>query len=193
MAAQCRELEEHVSIIIGIAGGTARGKSTLAQKLAEQLGEGVRVVHMDTHFRPEAERPHLASHVTGKQYMDDNSFDSINFDTFHAEVEEAIASTPVVILEGLFVLADPQLRDRIDLRVFVDCRSDERLVRRIKRNMGWGLGFDEITNVYLDMVRFRHDQNIEPSKWTADIILNGSGDPDVAAQRLVKLVGRPAS
>ena len=175
--------------IIGIAGGTASGKSTFTDKLAEKLtadGLSVRTIHMDRFFRPEEDRPHVASHISGKVYVDDNCPDTVDLDAFHAEFDAAAADgkTDVVIAEGLLILWDETIKNRLDLRVFVDCAADERIVRRLRRNMEWGLSFDKISSVYLDMVRFRHEQYVEPTKWTADIIVNGAGDTDKACEMI---------
>jgi uridine kinase len=88
-------------------------------------------------------------------------------------------SYDVVIVEGLLTLWDDNICELLDLKLFVDCKSDERIVRRIKRNIQWGQTFDQITEVYLDMVRFRHEEYVEPSKWRADIIINGSKFSDI--------------
>ena len=72
--------------IIGIAGGTASGKSTFTDKLAEKLesdGLSVRTIHMDSFFRPEEERPHVASHLSGKVYVDDNCPDTVDLPVLH--------------------------------------------------------------------------------------------------------------
>ncbi len=176
--------------IIGIAGGTAGGKSTFTEKLRRSLCEsGVRVktVHMDGHFKEEGLRPFVPSHLSGKKYIDDNCPDTIDWNGFHKEFDDAACGGEydVIIAEGLLVLWDEYLRDKLNLRVFVDCRADERIVRRISRNMSYGQGFDQITGVYLDMVRFRHDQYVEPTKWTADIIVNGAGNTDAARDMII--------
>ena len=181
--------------IIGIAGGTASGKSTFTDKLAEKLesdGLSVRTIHMDSFFRPEEERPHVASHLSGKVYVDDNCPDTVDLDSFRAEFFAAAADekTDVVIAEGLLVLWDETIKDRLDLRVFVECAADERIVRRLRRNMEWGLSFDKISAVYLDMVRFRHEQYVEPTKWTADIIVNGAGDTEKATEMIAGWIGK---
>ena len=86
----------------------------------------------------------------------------------------------VLIIEGLFVLHLQDIRNKLDLKVYVDLESDERLVRRIKRFSARGQTFDEITSRYIDTVRFRHNELIEPSRWHADIVVNGnSGDTPV--------------
>lgn len=86
----------------------------------------------------------------------------------------------MLIVEGLLTLWDCGLYEQLDLRLFVDCRADERIVRRLKRNMQWGYTFDEIADVYLDLVRTRHDMYVEPSRWKADLVINGSGCTDNA-------------
>ncbi|MBR6571601.1 MAG: AAA family ATPase [Clostridia bacterium] len=175
-----------MAYVIGIAGGTASGKSTLTEKLEKQLASlQVQTIHMDTFFKWDA-LPLAASHLNGKVYEDYNSPETVRWDDFHHAFDEAANSgCDVVLVEGLLVLWDEYLRDKLDVRVFVDCRADERIVRRIRRNTTWGLSFDEITDVYLDMVRFRHDQYVEPTKWTADILINGSGSTDMICDMLV--------
>ncbi|MBM7602662.1 uridine kinase [Metabacillus crassostreae] len=79
----------------------------------------------------------------------------------------------VVIIEGLTVLYFEEIREKIDLKIFVDCLSDERLFRRLKRDINEQT-FDEISSEYLDLVRHRHNEFVEPTKWHADLILNGS-------------------
>ena len=176
-----------MSKIIGIAGGTASGKSTISKKIAKLYEENysVKIIHMDCHYKDEELRPKVQSHVSGIYYMDDNCPDSIDWNSFHIAVEDAINENyDFIIVEGLFALYDEYLKPHLDLKIYVDCRSDERVVRRLKRNMSWGMNFDDIASVYLDMVRFRHDQYIEPSKWTADIIVNGSGNTDCVCQMI---------
>ena len=174
--------------MIGIAGGTAGGKSTFAEKLAVRLRErglAVEEIHMDAFFKDEADRPHVRSHLSGKEYVDDNCPDTVDWTAFHGEVDRAASGgADAVIVEGLLTLWDEELRDRLDLRVFVDCLADERVVRRLRRNMSWGYSFDKVSDVYLDMVRFRHEQYVEPTKWTADVIVNGAGNTDKACEMI---------
>jgi uridine kinase len=79
-----------------------------------------------------------------------------------------------VLIEGLFALHLDWIREKADLKVFVDLPSDARLARRIVKHMKWGRTYDEIVNRYLDTVRFRHDELIEPTRWHADIVVNGT-------------------
>lgn len=167
---------------IGIAGGSASGKSTLTARLEQQLsGLRLGVLHMDDYFKPERERPVSAGPVNGKQYMDDNHPLTMDLPGFAADLA-AMQSGPydVILAEGLLVLWDDAICGMLDLKLFVDCRADERIVRRLRRNMGWGLSFDEVSDVYLGLVRYRHDEYVEPSKWRADLIINGSKQSDTA-------------
>lgn len=168
--------------IIGIAGGTASGKSTFTNWLeAELSGLNLRVFHTDSYFKPADVRPRAIAHVSGKEYLDDNCPETIFHQQLREDLAEAVsAGHDAILVEGLFALWYDWLYEQLDLKLFLDCRADERIVRRLKRNMTlWGLEFDEIAAVYLDMVRYRHDQYIEPTKWRADLILNGSSPSEL--------------
>ena len=176
------------TIIVGIAGGSASGKSTFSKELAEAL-DGIRVheLHMDAYFKAPEERPVGEAPVTGKRYRDDNHPATVDMPGLKRDLEAAAESGKyqVIILEGLLTLWEKEICDRLDLRLYVECRPDERIVRRLRRNMGWGLSFDEISDVYLDLVRYRHDEYVEPSKWRADFILNGSNPSKRALEAVV--------
>ena len=178
--------------VIAIAGGSASGKSTFTERLLKEL-EGIKteVIHMDSFFKKKEERPYVKSHINGEYYVDDNCPDTIYFDEYRKRFNELRESgAQVLITEGLLTLWDEETRDKIDMKIFVDCRSDERLIRRVNRNMKWGLKFEEITDVFLNMVRFRHDQYVEPTKWTADFIINGSQKTDMILEMVVEKVKR---
>lgn len=177
--------------LIGIAGGTASGKSTLSQQLEKLLADlDLQVFHMDSYFKPADVRPKAAAPITGKVYLDDNCPETI----FHEKLREDLAQAvreghDVILIEGLYALWYDWLYEQLDLKLFIDCQADERIVRRLKRNMSQrGLSFDEIAEVYLDMVRYRHEQYIEPTKWRADLILNGSNPSPLAEKMLVSFI-----
>lgn len=98
------------------------------------------------------------------------------------------AGYDLIILEGLLVLWDEEIYSLLDLKLFVECRNDERIVRRLRRNMTWGMEFDVIAKVYLDLVRYRHDEYVEPTKWKADLILNGSNPSELAETAIIELI-----
>ncbi len=158
--------------VIGIAGGTCSGKSTLTQKLEAYYGDKCKVIHMDSYFR----RPSITTiaPVTGIEYVEHNHPDALYLDNLYNDFNAAITSdAEIVIIEGLFALYLTEIRDKLHLKIFVDLDSDERLVRRIKRFMSFGQSLEEVTDRYIDTVRFRHNELIEPTRWHADMVVNG--------------------
>ena len=177
--------------VIGIAGGSASGKSTFTDTLEEALRPlNVKVIHMDDYFKAPEQRPKSTAPVSGKVYMDDNHPLTMDLPQLSVDLEKEIEQNEVqiIIVEGLLTLWDNNIKKCLDLKLFVDCRPDERIVRRLKRNMKWGLTFDDVANVYLDMVRFRHDEYVEPTKWRADFILNGSHPSQKVLEMIVAYI-----
>ncbi|MCL2404421.1 MAG: AAA family ATPase [Defluviitaleaceae bacterium] len=175
--------------VVGIAGGSASGKSTLCQQLESAL-EGRKVItfHMDDYFKPKNKRPYVAAPITNKMYLDDNHPTTINLPLLQQDLFAAVdeAKADIIIVEGLLTLYDDAICQMLDLKLYVECRPDERIVRRLRRNMARGLTFDEISDVYLDMVRYRHDQYVEHCKWKADLIINGSMFPQKGLDIIVR-------
>ena len=177
--------------IIGIAGGSASGKSTLCEKLERELKDHkLFVIHMDNYFKSEQERPHTKAFVSGKIYDDHNHPETMDLAKLNMDLEKAAEENEheIIIVEGLLTLWDDDICGKLDLKIFVDCKADERIVRRLKRNMQWGYTFDEIADVYLDMVRYRHEEYVEPSKYRADIIINGSNPTGVSLEILSEYI-----
>lgn len=165
------------TFIVGIAGGSGSGKTTFSKELLKKCkGYNVKLIRMDDFFKPEEELPMAHAFLSKENtYRDYNHPDSFFMSDFIEEVKSCTESGfDVVILEGLFVLWDERIFDLLDLKIYIDCNGDERIVRRINRNMTWGLSMEEITKVYLDLVRYRHNEYVEPTKWRADIIVNGA-------------------
>ena len=162
-------------VIVGIAGGTGSGKTTLSQKMEEALTDrSLQVIHLDRYFK--RIRPHMIAPITGEDWEDHNHPTSMDLPQLVCDLDDAIRSreVQVIIVEGLFVLHYRPLRERLDLGIYLDAPADERIVRRLKRNLAKGASFDSTAGFYLDSVRFRHDEFVEPSRWHADIVLNGS-------------------
>ena len=181
---------------VGIAGGSAAGKSTLCQQLENALtGHKLAVFHMDNYFKPASKRPYVPAPITKKMYLDDNHPTTVDLAQLKQDLATAIskADADIIIVEGLLTLHDDEICEMLDLKLYVECRPDERVVRRIKRNMARGLTFDEISDVYLDMVRYRHDEYVEPSKWKADLIINGSQFSDKGLVVIVREISCHAS
>lgn len=154
------------TVIIGIAGGSGSGKSTFAVSLHKarinDKCDNCLIIPMDSHYKPKEQLTRSAAPVTGKIYADYNCLSSIDLTRLKQDLDEKVKSGnyKVIIIEGLFALWDKEIRERLDLKLFVECSADERIVRRLKRNMEWGQSFEAITGVYLDLVRYRHDEYV---------------------------------
>lgn len=165
------------AFVVGIAGGSASGKSSFSDALEKSLeGLKIKTFHMDYYFKDEKDRPYSEAPISGRMYVDDNHPLTMDMLKLSKDLIEALDNNlyDIIIVEGLLTLWDKTIYSKLDLKLFVDCRADERIIRRLKRNMQWGSTFDQISEVYLDLVRYRHDEYVEPSKWRADFILNGS-------------------
>ena len=166
--------------IIGIAGGSASGKTTFCKALIEVLSEqNINVFHMDDYFKPIEQMPQSKSPITGKTYTgqaDFNHPDAVDWSRLKENL--FVAKEEIIILEGLFALTNNDIYYKLDLKLYVDCQSDERIVRKLKRYREDVFTTDDIfgwlSDYNLDVARYRHDEYIELSKWRADVILNGS-------------------
>lgn len=182
--------------VVAIAGGTCSGKSTLTDRLEALFAPRCQTVafHLDGYFKKEP--PNTVAPITRKTYVEHNSPDTLELGRMYEDFRRITADgsdAGLVLVEGLFALYLDELRERADLKIFVDLESDERLARRIVRFMSWGQTFEEVTERYLDTVRFRHKELIEPTRWHADLVLNGVLDRgqgvDVAACFIEKKMG----
>lgn len=196
-------------LIIGIAGGSASGKSLVASTLIESLGSNdVVIIEQDSYYRdlagltveerarmnfdhPEAfDRELLIDHV--ETLLRGQPIDKPVYDyTRHTRKAESerLEGHSVVILEGILVLEDPALRRLMDIKVFIDTDSDVRLIRRVRRDMAKrGRTLDSILTQYERNVRPMHEQFVEPSKRYADIIIPEGGQNRVAIDLLVTKV-----
>lgn len=167
--------------IVGISGGTCSGKSTITNRLKEMLGEkyNVSTLHLDKYYK----RPEMRTiaPITRIEYAEHNHPDCMDIDRIYNDLTAAIShetNNDVVLIEGLFAFYFDRLREMLDLKIFIDLKSDERIYRRIKRWMDHQT-FDEIALRYLDTVRYRHDEFIEPTRWHADIVINGTLDANL--------------
>ncbi len=181
-------------LVVGIAGGSASGKTTLANRLAETLGDlQVHVMHMDRYFRPV--KPKIVAPITRVVYDDHNHPDSFDLQQLVRDLDALLNvdfAPQVIIIEGLMTLHDDAIRSRLDLGIFLDAQSDERIVRRLKRNLVRGGDFDQIATFFLDTVRYRHQEFVEPSRWHADIVLNGSKTSDRGVELVVEWIRKHA-
>jgi uridine kinase len=196
-------------IIIGIAGGTASGKTTLSDVLHRESGLNNSVIlKFDNYYRDRQDLPfeeraqlnydhpdafdiplmvhHLTALKNGKT-IEQPTYDYVN----HLRAKETILtpSAPVIILEGILVFAIPELLQLIDFKIYVDTPSDIRILRRVKRDIEErGRTFDSVTEQYLSTVRPMHDLFVEPSKTHADIIVpEGAFNPKATDLLLTKV------
>lgn len=179
-------------LIIGIAGGTGSGKTTVVQNILKQLTtDEVIVISQDNYYLDSSHLPFeerlqinfdhprsidfelLTSHLK-KLKKGETIHQPIYSFLTHSRTDETLITPPknVVIVEGILVLTDIQLRKMFDLKVFVYADSDERLIRRIKRDIQErGRDLDEVISRYQKTLKPMHEQFIEPSKKYADLII----------------------
>ena len=175
--------------VVGISGGSCSGKSTITDKLKKILGAKYKVsaLHLDAYYKSPELR--TIAPFTRIEYGEHNHPDCMDTDRIYKDLSAAISdeTVDIVLIEGLFALYFEQLRENLDLKVFIDLKSDERLYRRIKRWIDHQT-FDEIALRYLDTVRYRHDEFIEPTRWYADIIVNGTLDSNLGTDIIVSYI-----
>ena len=186
-------------IMIGIAGGTGSGKSTFTNRLKDYFGDDVTVIYHDNYYRqrddmtyeertkvnydhPSAlETELLIKHL--KMLKEGQSIDCPIYDfTQHNRSNKSYTIHPskIFLIEGILIFSDEQLRDLFDIKIFVEADADERILRRVVRDVKErGRDIDNIMEQYLTTVKPMHALYVEPTKTTADIIIN-SGMNDVA-------------
>lgn len=200
-------------VIIGIAGGTGSGKTTIAKKLAAAIPEGrCRLIQHDAYYRdrshmapkeretinydhPDAlESELLAAHLA--QLRDGKAVDVPIYDyvthTRRSDIRK-IEPAPVIIVEGILIFVEPVLRAQLDIKLFVDTDADIRLTRRIGRDLEErGRTFHSVREQYYSSVRPMHRRYVEPSKQWADLIIPEGGENQVALDIILGRLGRIA-
>lgn len=186
-------------IMIGIAGGTGSGKSTFTNRLKERFGDDVTVIYHDNYYRrrddmtyeertkinydhPSAlETDLLIEHL--KSLKEGEAIDCPIYDfTQHNRSDKSYTIHPskIFLIEGILIFSDEQLRDLFDIKIFVEADADERILRRIVRDVKErGRDLENIMEQYLTTVKPMHYLYVEPTKTTADLVIN-SGMNDVA-------------
>ncbi|MBC8102486.1 MAG: hypothetical protein H7Z41_07840 [Cytophagales bacterium] len=168
--------------IVGITGGSASGKSAFAGALEKVLAARdpalrVRTIPTDQHWKDRSGSPRFVSPSSGEAHFNFNHPDALNEDSVLAALKAAPAD--IVLLEGLMVLHLPALRNRLDLRLFIELDADERALRRLLRDMQGGRDMTDpqkIAAYYRESARVGHALYIEPSRVHADLILRGDSN-----------------
>jgi uridine kinase len=195
--------------LIGVAGGTCSGKTTLSEKLAVLAGgEHLALIKLDSYYMAAHDKPLHEREKINYDHPDAFDWDLLNdhlaalsagatvpvpvYDfTLHDRSEEVrmVRSSPIIVMEGILVLWEPRLRERFDLKVYVDTDADLRLIRRLRRDVAErGRTTESIIEQYLQTVRPSHDQFIEPSKRHADVIFPQGGMNEPAIEMLLARV-----
>jgi uridine kinase len=194
------------SLVVGIAGGTGSGKTTVAKTIAASLPPGrVALIEFDAYYRnlpdllpeertkinfdhPDAlEIELLVDHLDALKAGAGVDVPIYDFKTHRRRPESRrVEPARVVLVEGILVFVDPRVRERLDMKIFVDTDSDLRVFRRIRRDMEQrGRSFESIREQYYKTVRPMHLQFVEPSKRWADLIIPEGGNNRVALDLII--------
>jgi uridine kinase len=198
--------------VIGVAGGSGSGKSTVTRQVLASIGPDMAtVVYQDdyyldqAHLSPEERRkvnydhpqafdwPLMMQHLQALRRSEPIEMPSYDF-TAHNRASQTITvkPAPVIVVEGLFALFDADLRKMMSLKIFVDTAADVRFIRRLQRDMAErGRSSESVIQQYLDTVRPMHKQFIEPTKRHADVILpHGANGPavDIITTKVMTLI-----
>lgn len=197
-------------LVIGIAGGSGSGKTTLMKTLVERFGDNVSVLSHDNYYKrhdeltfeersllnydePEALDTSLMIYQLD-QLRHGVAIDCPVYDfTLHNRSNETIRIQPqrVIIVEGIMIFVDPELRALMDIRIFVDTDADIRLCRRIKRDVTKrGRSLESVINQYKSTVKPMHEKYVEPSKKYADIVVPEGGKNVVALDMIEGRIAR---
>lgn len=194
-------------IIIGIAGGSASGKTSVARKLVKNFDDDktVTIIRQDDYYRDQSHMPFQERLKTNYDHPDafDNelliqqidelasgksvekpTYDYVNHT--RSTITEIVHPSDVLILEGLFVLEDEEIRKRLDMKIFIDTDADIRFIRRLKRDVrDRGRTIESVCDQYMNTVRVMHEAFVEPSKRKADVIIPEGSHNEVAMDLLL--------
>ena len=195
-------------MVIGIAGGTGSGKTTITRKLMQRFGSDVSVIYHDNYYKSH----HNISYEerTKLNYDHPDAFDTdmlvqavrdlksgkavscpVYDYTVHDRSDRTITVYPskVIIVEGILIFQDKELCNEMDIKIFVDADADVRILRRIVRDVrDRGRSLDSVVSQYLTTVKPMHEQYVEPSKRNADVIIPEGGHNTVAMDMVMERV-----
>ena len=195
-------------MVVGIAGGTGSGKTTITKKLMQRFGGDVSVIYHDNYYKAH----HNMSYEERSRlnYDHPDSFDTdlliqavkdlkagrsvtcpVYDYTIHDRSDKVIVVKPakVIIVEGILIFQSRELCQQMDIKIYVDTDADVRILRRIVRDVrDRGRSLDSVVNQYLSTVKPMHEQFVEPSKRNADIIIPEGGHNQVAMEMVMERV-----
>ena len=197
-------------LVIGIAGGTGSGKTTLMKKIVERFGDDVAVLSHDNYYR---RLDHLPLEERGKVNYDEPAaletelmarhlealrsgfeIDCPVYDfTQHNRSNETVRVVPkkVIIVEGILIFENQPLRELMDIKIFVDTDADIRICRRIKRDVNKrGRTLESVITQYQTTVKPMHEKYVEPSKKYADIVVPEGGKNAIALDMILGRIQR---
>lgn len=196
-------------LVIGVAGGTGSGKTTVAQAIATAAGpDSVVLLPQDAYYREQGKLPKEIRALTN--YDEPSAFDGelllsqldqllagepVNRPIYDFTRDDrspdtvTLSPAPIIVLEGILVLFDPELRDRLTLKVYVDAPPDERFIRRLERDVKErGRSAESVIAQYRRTVKPMHDLFVEPTKAHADLVIPEGGRNRVALAVLSSFV-----
>ena len=195
--------------LIGIAGGSGSGKTTITSALMDALGGRAVLVQHDWYYRDQSGLPEpqratlnydhpnaqetalLAAHLESLRRGEEIEAPQYDFTT-HTRTTETrrIAPRPIIVVEGINTLADSGLRKTFDLTVYVDTPADIRFIRRLQRDMAErGRSAESVIRQYLEQVRPMHEAFVEPALATADLVLSGEDRVSVSVASILQCLG----
>ncbi len=196
------------TIMIGIAGGTGSGKSTLTKHIKNRFGDAVSVINHDSYYKDQSDLTFEQRVRTN--YDHPNAFDTellvrhlkelkagrpilcpVYSYVEHNRTSETVEIRPtsVVVLEGLLIFQEPEIRNLLDIKIYVDTDADVRILRRIIRDVKErGRSLESVVEQYLTTVKPMHEQFIEPSKRYADLIILEGGHNQVALDMIMQRI-----
>ncbi len=196
-------------LVIGIAGGTGSGKTTVTNAILEGLDNSrVNVIQHDSYYRdlsahggltpdkvnfdhPDSlETPLLIEHVRALRAGRSIDQPIYNFTT-HRRMDATLRIDPreIIIIDGILIFVDKELRELMDIRIFVDTDADERLIRRIRRDiLERGRSIESVMKQYTQTVKPMHLEFVEPSKHWADVIIPRGAENTVAIDMVVSKI-----
>ena len=192
-------------IVIGIAGGTGSGKSTLIQRINEEFADKITMLSHDFYYKAHDEMSYeercqlnydhpnaietdlMIEHVKALKEWKKIERPVYDFTIHNRKTDETVTVMPskVVVVEGILIFENKELLDLFDIKVYVDTDADVRILRRIMRDVqDRGRTLDSVVSQYLTTVKPMHEQFVEPSKKYADIIIPEGGFNTVALEML---------